>query len=219
MIAKDTNIVVSHNPEVLPLALIELSTKTNKQRIYTTQMMTNFNNKDNATPRIRINGFIRAAEVRVINSEKEMLGVMKIADALKLAQEQGKDVIEINPKADPPIVLIENFGRYQYEQSKKEKAEKKKQQQLEMKVIECRPTTEEFDLSHKLEKIKEFLLEGRRCRIVCKFKGREMSFRQLGQDKLTYMLEQLADLISGYTPISMEGRDMSTVISPKSNKQ
>jgi translation initiation factor IF-3 len=182
-------------------------------------MMTNFNNKDNITPRIRINGFIRSEEVRVINSNGEMLGVMKLTDALVLAREQNLDLIEINPKAMPPVVRIANFGKFQFEESKKLKAEKKKQKQLEMKQIELRPVTEEFDLQHKLTAAKGFLAENRKVKLIVKFKGREMSFRQLGQDKLTYMLEQLADLISGYTPISMEGRDMSTVISPKSNKQ
>jgi translation initiation factor IF-3 len=182
-------------------------------------MMTNFNNKDNTAFRIRINGFIRAPEVRVIGADGTMLGIMKTADALKLAQEQGLDLIEINPKAVPIVARIADFGKFQFEENKRQKEEKKKQKQLDQKTIELRPTTDSNDIAHKLVKIKEFLTLGHRVKIVVKFKGREMSFRQLGQDKLTYMLEQLADLISGYTPISMEGRDMSTVISPKSNKQ
>jgi translation initiation factor IF-3 len=191
-----------------------------KQRKLNAKMMNTFANKDkdNTAFRIRINGFIRAPEVRVIASDGTMLGVMQTHEALKLAQEQGLDLIEINPKATPVVVRIADFGKFQYEESKKQKAEKKKQKQLDQKTIELRPTTDENDIEHKMVKIKEFLSLGHRVKLCCKYRGREMSFRQLGQDKLTSMLEQLSDLISGYTPISMEGRDMSTVLSPKSTK-
>lgn len=184
-------------------------------------MMTPFNNKekDNAAYRTRINGFIRSDEVRVIANDGAMLGVMALTAALALAQEQGLDLIEINSKTAPIIVRIANFDKFQYEQKKQQKADKKKQKQPEQKLIELRPTTDTNDINHKLDKIKELLALGHRIKICVKFRGREMSFRQLGQDKLTSILEQLTDLISGSTPISMEGRDMSSIVSPKSTKQ
>ena len=106
----------------------------------------------------------------------------------------------------------------QYDQKKQEKAAKKNQKANELKQMEMRVVSQENDLLHKLEKVKEFLVDGNKVRLVCKFRGREMMHTQLGKEKLEWFLEQVKDMIVAAPPMSMEGRDMSVVIAPKATK-
>lgn len=175
-------------------------------------------NGNNGTNRVRINGFIRAQQVQVIGSSGENLGTMDTWRAIALAQSEGLDLIEINPKNVPPICRIADHGKLKYAESKKQKEAKKKQKNLDMKQLEIRPSIEIFDINHKIEKAKEFLIEGHRVKLVCKFRGREMAHREIGSDKLLGMLEQLKDLIGNASSIGLEGKDMSVIIAPKTNK-
>jgi translation initiation factor IF-3 len=170
------------------------------------------------TYRVRINGYIRVPQVQVIGSNGDNLGTMETYKALALAKSEGLDLIEINPKALPPIVKIANFGKMQYDAKKKQKEAKKKQKVSEQKELDFRPVTEIFDLAHKLERAKEFLADGDRVKFVCKFRGREMMHKQVGLDKINWLLEQLKDLIATPGPISMEGKDMIIIVSPKASK-
>lgn len=170
---------------------------------------------------IRINGQIRtsSATVQVIDQDGKNLGEMLIYKAIQLSKEAGLDLIEINPKAFPAICRIGDFGKIQYESKKQQQEQKKKQKNLDQKEIDFRPATADGDMGHKLNKVQEFLTEGHRVKLVCKFRGREMSFRDLGQAKMNWMIEQLVDLIGSNTPIGLEGRDMITILSPKSQGQ
>lgn len=175
-------------------------------------------NNGNNTYKVRINNYIRVPQVQVIASNGDNLGTMDTYQALKLAQSEGLDLIEINPKAFPPICRIADHGKLAYEKKKQQKETKKKQSAPEQKQIEMTPNIEINDLNHKMNKAKEFLLDNHRVKFLVKFKGRQMVHKDIGLQKINWMLDQLKDLIATPSPISMEGRDMSTVVSPKSTK-
>lgn len=175
------------------------------------------NNSGN-TYRVRINSYIRVPQVRVILEDGSSPGIMNTWEALKLAQEQNLDLVEINPKSVPPVAKICNYGKMKYEDKKKQQAAKKNQKISELKEIDIRPVTEQHDLDHKLDRAKEFLSDGHKIKFVCKFRGREMAHKNIGQEKLTWMLDQLKDLIVTPSPISMEGKDMYIIVNPKSTK-
>lgn len=170
------------------------------------------------TYRIRINNYIRVPQVRVILADGSTAGVMNTWEALKLAQDQNLDLVEINPKSAPPVCKIVDYGKFKYDEKKKQQAAKKSQKTSDLKEIDFRPVTEDNDMNHKLQNAKEFLAEGHKVKFVVKFRGREMAHKEIGKQKLDWMLEQLKDLISGNSMISLEGKDMSTVVSPKSIK-
>jgi|SRR5579859_1750209 len=185
-------------------------------------MQTNNSNNINNNPqqyRIRINHFIRVPQVRVILSDGSNGGIMATHEALKLAKEENLDLIEINPKAIPPVVKIANFGKMMYEEKKKQQIAKKNQIVQELKEISFRPTTDNYDLNHKLELSKEFLSKGHKIKFTCKFRGREISHPEIGKDKFFCIIEQLQNLIIENPPISMEGKIMSMTVYPvKHNK-
>lgn len=166
-------------------------------------------------PRIRINFQIRIPQVRVILADGTAAGIMETKDAIKMAQDQGLDLIEINPKAIPPVCKITDFGKMKYEEKKKQSAAKKNQKVTLLKEIDFRPNTDQNDLNHKLDAVKKFLSEGNKVKFVVKFRGRELAHTDIGREKLDWMLSQLTDLVSGNTPISMDGKNMTTIISPK----
>jgi len=171
--------------------------------------------KQNTQNRIRINNFIRVPQVRVINAEGLSLGVMTANEALKLAREQNLDLIEINPKASPPVCKIVDFGKYKYEEKKKLSEAKKNQKVSELKEISFRPNTDDGDLNHKLESARQFLTDGDKVKFTVKFRGREITHPKVGEDKLRWILKELSTLIAFHTPLSLEGKVMSVMINPK----
>jgi translation initiation factor IF-3 len=163
----------------------------------------------------RINAQIRATQVRLISSSGENLGVMDTWQALKLAKDEGLDLIELNPKSTPIVCTIGDSGKLRYEQAKKEKEARKNQKANETREIAFRPTTDEHDLAHKIAKVKEFLSAGSRVRLVVKFRGREVSHADLGKERLDQVLAEIADLTASYTPYNLKGKSIITVVSPK----
>lgn len=180
--------------------------------------MANNTNNNQVQYRTRINQFIRVPQVRVILSDGSNGGIMNTADALKLAKDQGLDLIEINPKALPPVVRIADRGKMLYEEKKKIQEQKKSQQVQELKEITFRPATGEGDLGHKLVKAKEFLEKGNRVKLTIRFRGRELSHPNIGREKLEYCFQQLDGMILPNPQINMEGKFMSVVCSPIKNK-
>lgn len=164
--------------------------------------------------RTRINQYIRVPQIRVILSDGENGGVMNTRDALKLAQDQGLDLIEINPKAIPPVCKIADFGKMKYEEKKKQQAAKRNQVVQELKELTFRPNTDSNDLNHKLDQAKEFLEEGNKVKFTIKFRGREITHSELGREKLEWLLQELQGLISDKPQISLEGKFMSMLVSP-----
>lgn len=174
-------------------------------------------NNNSTSFRIRTNHYIKVPQVRLLDAEGQSLGVFATADALKKAKELGVDLIEINPKASPPVCKLEEFGKYKYEEKKRANSARKNQKTSELKELSFRPNTDVGDLTHKMESAKAFLSEGDKVKFAVKFRGREMSHPQVGYDKLVWLVEQLTTLVGSQTPITTEGKVMSVVLSPKSS--
>src|SRR5579859_6656729 len=161
---------------------------------------------DNRPRETRVNERIRAREVRVIDDDGQMLGVMTPQAALAMARERNLDLVEVSPMAMPPVCKLMDWGRFKYEQSKKEHEARKHQKTVELKEIRMRPRTDEHDLSVKVRKIEEFLAEGDKVKVGVIFRGREMAHPELGRvvlDKIATELKGTA--ILERTPI-MEGK-------------
>ena len=164
--------------------------------------------------RTRINKYIRVPQIRVILSNGENGGIMNTQDALKLAQDQFLDLIEINPKAIPPVCRIADHGKLKYEEKKQQQAAKKNQIIQELKELTFRPNTDENDLNHKLDQAKEFLTEGNKVKFTVRFRGREITHADLGKAKLDWCVQQLQGLIADKPQISLEGKFMWLIVSP-----
>lgn len=164
--------------------------------------------------RTRINAYIKVPQIRLILSNGENGGVVNTKDALKCAQDEGLDLIEINPRAAPPVCKIADFGKMKYEEKKKTQAAKKNQVNQELKELTIRPNTDDGDLSHKLEKAKEFLSNGDRVKFTVRFRGREVVHSNIGRERLEWFLTQLETMIVSNPPINLEGKFMSTIVSP-----
>ncbi|USN48918.1 MAG: translation initiation factor IF-3 [Pseudobdellovibrionaceae bacterium] len=161
-----------------------------------------------------MNRSIRAPEIRLIDEEGKMVGVMSPQDALRMAQDRGMDLIEIAPNAKPPTCKIMDYGKWKYENKKKQTAARKKQTVVVVKEIQVRPRTDDHDLQVKVRQARKFLLEGDKVKVNLRFSGREMAHQDLGVqllDKLTAMLQDLAIVES---PPKREGRQMFVLLAP-----
>lgn len=170
--------------------------------------------KNNFQPRTRINYQIRIPQIRVVAEDGSNLGVMDTRAALKMAQDQSLDLVEINPRAVPPVCKIMDYGKFKYEEKKKLQAAKRNQQIQELKEITFRPNTDENDLAHKVESAKKFLEEGDKVKFTIRFRGREITHPDIGKNKLEWILQQLASFISAGSQINLEGKFMSMIVSP-----
>jgi translation initiation factor IF-3 len=151
----------------------------------------------------------------VIGSDGAQLGVMPTRDALRLAEDEGLDLVEISPDARPPVCRILDYGRYQYNESKNAKKAKKRQQATQLKEMRYRPKIDEHDIRFKTERLRQFLLEGYKVRAYIEFRGREMTHTEFGYRILERIREQLADVGQPEPSVRMEGRHMSLIINPK----
>lgn len=163
---------------------------------------------------VRVNNYIRVPQVRVVLSDGSSPGVMQTREALKLAQEQGLDLVEINPKAFPPVCKIIDFGKFKYEEKKKVAESKKNQKNSELKEITFRPTTDENDLKHKLESAKQFLSDGNKVKFTIRFRGREITHPEVAKEKLDWITNQLNGLILSSPQVTLEGKFMWLIVSP-----
>ncbi len=168
---------------------------------------------DNA-PKVRINNDIRAKEIRVIDSEGGMLGIMQVRDAVKIAEERNLDLIEIVPKAKPPVCKIMDYGKYVYEIQKKEKYQRKQQQQQQMKEIRFKPHIQEHDFAFKTHHARSFIEEGDKVKATVMFRGREMAHKDFGIEVIEKFVEALSDIAKMDSPIKTEGRFITVVMAP-----
>ncbi|MEI8573231.1 translation initiation factor IF-3 [Methylomonas sp. BW4-1] len=166
----------------------------------------------------RLNTEITARRVRVVGAEGEQVGVVSINEALQLAYDANMDLVEISPNADPPVCKVMDFGKYQFEQNKKLQAAKKKQKQIQIKEIKFRPGTEEGDYQVKLRSLIKFLNEGDKTKITVRFKGRELTHRELGMDLLKRIETDLEEMAIVEQFPKLEGRQMVMVMGPKKKK-
>lgn len=168
---------------------------------------------------MRINREIRAARVRVIDEEGNLLGVLSLVEALAKAEIAGLDLVEIAPTAEPPVCKIIDYGKLKYQQTKKEKENKKAQHQVKVKEVKIKPNTDDHDLATKLRHARDFIAKGNKVRITCVFRGREMLHPEFGQKVMYKMCESLADIASPESPPKMLGRSLSVVLAPGAKKK
>jgi translation initiation factor IF-3 len=164
---------------------------------------------------IRVNHRIRVPEVRVIGAEGEMLGVLPTHEALKRAQEAGLDLVEVNPKAEPPVCKILDFGKYKYEEKKKTAEAKRKQTVVEVKEVKLRPKTDDHDIAFKIKAARRFLEAGHKVKFTVRFRGREITHPEKAQEQLTLVIQGTEDLANVETRAMMEARTMTVMVSPK----
>ncbi|MBK9099409.1 MAG: translation initiation factor IF-3 [bacterium] len=167
---------------------------------------------------MNVNEDIQASKVRVIDSDGKQLGVFLIKDARRLASERGKDLVEIAPQAKPPVCKIIDFGKFRYEQQKKEKIQKKNQQVSVLKEIRSHPNTDVHDFDFKTRHAVNFLEEGNKVKATVVFKGREMAYVEQGEELLKRFLERVQDVAKVEVEPKMEGRNMSLIVVPVSKK-
>jgi translation initiation factor IF-3 len=163
---------------------------------------------------LRINHRIRVPEIRVILDE-EQLGIMPTHEALRLAEEKGLDLVEISPRAFPPVCRIMDYGKYKYEEAKKKQQARKRASTVETKEIKFRPKTEGHDMDFKVKHIRRFLEGGNKVRLAVVFRGREITHPKTGMNVLNRVVELCADIATVEATPNMEGRRMIMVIAPK----
>jgi translation initiation factor IF-3 len=157
---------------------------------------------------------IRRSEVRVINPDGQQLGVYPIRQALTIAHELGLDLVEINPKAEPPVCRIMDFGKFKYEQKKQTNVAKKKQKIIEIKEVKMRPKTDTHDFDFKVKHVRRFLEEGNKAKLTIRFRGREMAHPEMAARQLDKVVEAVKDIGIIEQPYRMEGRTMTMILAP-----
>ncbi|MDP1997040.1 MAG: translation initiation factor IF-3 [Gallionella sp.] len=167
----------------------------------------------------RLNEMITAPQVRLIGVEKEPLGIVAIAEALRLAGEAELDLVEISPLADPPVCRIMDIGKFKYAESKKQHEAKQKQKQVHIKEIKFRPGTDEGDYNIKLRNLIKFLEDGNKTKITLRFRGREMAHQEIGMRLIQRVKDDLGECGVVEQFPKMEGRQMVMVLSPKVKKK
>jgi translation initiation factor IF-3 len=163
----------------------------------------------------RVNEDIRVPQVRLIDEEGEMQGVMTARDALLRAYSVGLDLLEISPNADPPVVKILDFGKFKYEQQKKKNEAKKKQKVVEIKEVKVRPNIDENDYQVKMRAMKEFIDDGDKVKVTLRFRGREMAHQDIGIRVLERIRNELVEQTKVEQMPRMENRQMIMVLSPR----
>ena len=162
-----------------------------------------------------MNDSITAPEVRLISADAEQLGIVSLEEALKLASEENLDLVEIAPSAKPPVCKIMDFGKYTYEQQKKEKISKKKQHTVVLKEIRMRPKTDTHDLEFKLKHARTFIEQKNKVKFTVQFRGREMAYKEFGRQLLERVKVMMEDVAKVEVDIKSEGRFMNMVMSQK----
>lgn len=173
------------------------------------------NEKADQAQRTRLNQGIRAREVRVIDPDGNQLGILPIRDALSAASEFGLDLVEVSPTAKPPVCKIMDYGRFKYEQTKKQHEAKKKQTTFQIKEIKVRPKTGEHDLQTKLGHIRKFLERKDKVKVTVMFRGREIALSDRARELLRLIATEVEELAVVEQFPKFEGRTMTMVLAPK----
>ena len=167
---------------------------------------------------MQINEEITDKEVRLIGNDGEQLGIVSAAQAQKLAAEKNLDLVKIAPQAKPPVCKIMDYGKYRFEQSKREKEAKKNQRVIEIKEIRLSPNIDVHDFDTKVGHARKFLSAGNKIKVSIRFRGREMTHTDLGLTIMAQFAEKCADIASVEKPAKLEGRQMLMFLAPKSAK-
>jgi len=154
-------------------------------------------------------------DVRVIDENGEQLGIIDVRQAIAIARERSLDLIEVAPQASPPVCRIMDYGRYKYEQSKKDKESHKKQKGGDLKGVYLRPRTDDHDLDFKLKNAAKFLKDGDKVKFTVRFRSREITHPEFGRELLAEVAKALEDIATIEKPAAMEGRTMTMIVAPK----
>jgi len=163
---------------------------------------------------LRVNGKIRAREVRVVGNDRKQLGVMLLNDALSLARQQGVDLVEISPNATPPVCQLIEFGKFRYELAKKEKESRKHQHASTVKEVQLSPRIDPHDLGIKIEHAIEFLCDDMKVKVALKFRGREMAHTEIGFDVIKLFLEKISPFGHPDFAPKLIGKGINVMITP-----
>jgi translation initiation factor IF-3 len=155
-------------------------------------------------------------DVRVIDDEGQALGILGVREALTIAQEKGLDLIEVAPTAQPPVCRIMDYGKYKYEQGKKDREQHKRQKQQEIKALKMRPVTAEHDFQVRVRHAQDFLEKGDKVKIIIQFKAREITHPEIGRKLLDKMIEATNEFAVVEKPPAFEGKMMTVLLNPKS---
>lgn len=166
----------------------------------------------------QINEEIRDNEIRLIGDDGEQLGIMSAGDAMKLAEEQGLDLVKIAPQSTPPVCKVMDYGKYRFEQSKREKEARRNQHIVEIKEIRMSPSIGLNDFNVKLKNGMKFLNEGNRLKVTVRFRGREMAHTDLGEELLKRFAAECSEIATMDKNPKLEGRHMNMFLSPKTGK-
>ena len=165
-----------------------------------------------------INGQIREKEVQVIDENGAKLGVMPIKEAISVAEEKDLDLVLVAPNGKPPVCKIMNYGKYKFEQAKKEKEARKKQKTVELKEIRVTPNIDEHDFEFKCRNARKFLEDGAKVKITVRFRGRELNYVKLGETTLNKFSANLEDIANIEKKPMLEGKNMFLILSKKTEK-
>ncbi len=177
--------------------------------------MRKFGSRKPTGPRQRVNRDVRAPKVRLIGPEGDQLGVVTSREALFKAQDLGLDLVEISPNASPPVCKILNYGKYRYEQTKKDKENKKAQHQIKIKEVKVKPNIDEHDLQVKLKRARDFIEKGFKVKVTCMFRGREMAHKDVGQRVVDRICDELEEIADTEARAKQLGRNLSLTLAPK----
>ncbi|TPR40157.1 translation initiation factor IF-3 [Apilactobacillus micheneri] len=164
-----------------------------------------------------VNDGIRAREVRLIGANGDQLGVKSKAEAMKLAEDAGLDLVVVAPKAKPMVAKVLDYGKYRFEQQKKARQARKKQKVISVKEIRLSPTIDTNDFNTKLKRTQKFLSKGEKVRVSIRFKGRAITHKEIGRDVLNRMAESTSEVANVTQRAKMDGRSMFLMLAPKSS--
>ncbi|MCX6375197.1 MAG: translation initiation factor IF-3 [Armatimonadetes bacterium] len=164
---------------------------------------------------LRINERIRARECRLIDDAGQQVGIVNVREALAMARGKGLDLIEVAPTAAPPVCKIMDFGKYKYDQGKRDREARKKQHVSEMKGIKMRPGIDEHDFQFKLKHVQKFLTDGDKVKITVIFRSREITHPEIARRSLDRITQETAEMAVLEKPPGMEGRTMTMILTPK----
>jgi translation initiation factor IF-3 len=165
-------------------------------------------------PQLRVNGRIRAREVRVVGAEGQQLGVITLGEAINMARAQGVDLVEVAPNANPPVCRLVDYGRFRYEQAKREKESKKHQHASKLKEIQLTATIDDHDLAIKVSHAIDFLCDDMKVKASLRFRGREMAHKEFGFQVVERFVKQLAPFGSPDAPAKLVGRSVNVMFTP-----
>jgi len=168
---------------------------------------------------LKVNREIRAPKVRVISHTGEQVGVLSLHEALAMAEEQGLDLVEIVPGSVPPVCKIMNFGKFRYDQSKREKENKKASHQIKIKEVKLKPNIDVHDLETKTRHARDFLASGNKVKVTCEFRGRQMVHPEKGEKVMQTICQELEDVSVPEAPPKMMGRTLLVVLAPGAKKK